>query len=137
MPAAGWYLWRHARTDPEARLGAVWLLAMVVFLSCKSFKRTDYLLPAYPGAALLLGCAAERWYRQAQPPRRLAVAFGLAVALCAAGWVGYVEAVAPHLERERPDRRFAEEIRDHGTHDLMGEALSGADLRAILATRRR
>jgi 4-amino-4-deoxy-L-arabinose transferase-like glycosyltransferase len=111
LPLAGWYLWRHGRADPEARLGAAWLLAVVVFLSCMSFKRADYLLPAYPGAALVLGCAAERWYRRARRPRRLAVAFGLAAGICAAGWVGYVEALAPHLERERPDRRFAEEIR--------------------------
>jgi len=33
-------------------------------------------------------------------------------------------------------KRFAEEIRNDGTHDLMNEALPGADLRAILAERR-
>ena len=34
-------------------------------------------------------------------------------------------------------QRFAKEIRDDGTHDLVHEALSGADLRAILAGRRK
>ncbi len=63
LPLAGWYLWRFRGADAQARLGAAWLLAMLVFLSCMRFKRADYLLPAYPGAALLLGCAAERLYR--------------------------------------------------------------------------
>src|SRR5262249_49575453 len=55
LPAAGWYLW-HNRHDAEARFGLVWLLTMVVVLSCARFKRADYLLPAFPGAALFIGC---------------------------------------------------------------------------------
>jgi hypothetical protein len=61
-PAAWWFLKRGGwNTDPEARFGLVWLLGMVVLLSCARFKRADYLLPAYPGAALFLGCVLERW----------------------------------------------------------------------------
>src|SRR4029077_14922427 len=70
LPVADFICWRRGywRTDPEARLGMVWLLAVTLVLSCASFKRGDYLLPAYPGAALFLGCVfanEERRWREA------------------------------------------------------------------------
>src|SRR5262249_12184872 len=63
LPLAGWFLLRRGewRKDSEARFGAVWFIAMTLFLSFFEYKRADYLLPAYPGAALLLGCVVERW----------------------------------------------------------------------------
>jgi hypothetical protein len=108
LPAAGWHLWRRGRTDSEARFGAAWLLAVLLLLSCVRFKRADYLLPAYPGAALLLGCAAERWVRAAP---RLALGFGLTAAACAVGWLGFTLWASPAREHGRPDRRFAAEVR--------------------------
>ncbi len=51
----GWW-----RQDRDMRLGLVWFVVVVGGLSCASFKRGDYLLPAYPGAALFLGCVLER-----------------------------------------------------------------------------
>jgi 4-amino-4-deoxy-L-arabinose transferase-like glycosyltransferase len=61
-PAVWWFLSQGGwRTDPEARFGLIWLLGIVILLSCARFKRADYLLPAYPGAALFLGCVLERW----------------------------------------------------------------------------
>src|SRR5262249_6440258 len=50
------------KQDRLARLGLVWLLVMIAILSCSRFKRADYLLPAFPGAAIFLGSVAERWY---------------------------------------------------------------------------
>ncbi len=62
--AAGGLVFLHARRagDETRKLnfGVVWFLVIFGFLSCMSFKRADYLLPAYPGAALFLGCWAER-----------------------------------------------------------------------------
>jgi hypothetical protein len=55
---------RRWRGDADARFGLVWLVTMVAVLSLSRFKRADYLLPAYPGAAIFLGCALERWYSQ-------------------------------------------------------------------------
>jgi hypothetical protein len=110
LPVAAWSL-RGARRDPVARFGSAWLLAMVVFLSCMRFKRADYLLPAYPGAALLLGCAAEGWLRRPRIARGVAAVLVLVTAGCAAGWLGYLECAAPGREAGRPDRRFAEEVR--------------------------
>lgn len=106
LPVAAWSVWRLR--DAEARFAAAWLLAMVLLLSCMRFKRADYLLPAYPGAALVLGCAAESWLRRS---RAVAGALTVVTVACVAGWLGYLEYGAPGLESGRPDRRFAEEVR--------------------------
>jgi hypothetical protein len=113
LPAAGWWLWRRGgwRIDREARFGLAWSVAMIVVLSCVSFKRSDYLLPAYPGAALLLGCAGERWLLLSTNRRRLAIGFaGVAVA-CVMGWTVYLEAIMPKKDLQWEYRRFAAEIR--------------------------
>jgi hypothetical protein len=119
LPAAAWFLFRHGRwrMDPEARLGLAWLVALVLVLSCARFKRADYLLPAFPGAALFLGCAAERWYLgwKREAPGRLssvpAVACLVPLVLAALGWWVYLDHVLPRQEPEREQRRFAEEVR--------------------------
>jgi 4-amino-4-deoxy-L-arabinose transferase-like glycosyltransferase len=49
--------------DPLARFGLAWFIGVFTVLSCARFKRADYLLPAYPGAALFLGCVATRLAR--------------------------------------------------------------------------
>jgi hypothetical protein len=91
------------------RLGLVWFLVTVALLSCVRFKRADYLLPAYPGAALLLGCAAERcWLRF---PRLCRIGFGAVLAGCVAGWLIYVDHVLPAREAERDMTRFAAAVR--------------------------
>lgn len=112
LPAVAWSCWRGGpvRRDAEARFAAVWLVAILAFLSCMRFKRADYLLPAYPGAALLLGCTVEGWLRHARLARKLAVGLGVVVAACVAGWLGYLELLAPALDG---DRRFAEAVRRH------------------------
>jgi 4-amino-4-deoxy-L-arabinose transferase-like glycosyltransferase len=111
LPVAAWWLWRRGRADAEARFGAAWLLAVFALLSCMRFKRADYLLPAYPGAALLLGCAVEGWLREAQAARKLVAGFGVAVAGCVVGWLVYLEVLAP--DKGWPDRSFAEAVRRH------------------------
>jgi 4-amino-4-deoxy-L-arabinose transferase-like glycosyltransferase len=113
LPVAAWAFVRRGwwRDDPEARLGLTWLLAVTLLLSLARFKRADYLLPAFPGAALFLGCAAERWYRGAAHPRRLAAAFAALALACAASWGLYL---AHDLRRNEPARTsvpFAESVR--------------------------
>lgn len=110
---AGWFLARPGRwrLDPEARFGLVWLLSMGIFLSCMRFKRADYLLPAYPGAALLLGCVAERCWQTARFPRRLAAQASLLVVGCLASWWVYLDHVLPEGERQYEQRSFATAIR--------------------------
>ncbi len=69
LPRALWWFYRskETRQDDAASLGLVWFAAIVLFLSCMSFKRADYLLPAYPGLAIFLGVCAERWLRGSDP----------------------------------------------------------------------
>lgn len=112
--AAWWYFRRGGwQQDREARLGLVWLLTMVVLLSLTRFKRADYLLPAYPGAALLLGCAAESWYRSTLQRLRWVGLFVLLVLGCGLGWWVYLAQVLPSQDVQREQRRFARLIRQH------------------------
>jgi 4-amino-4-deoxy-L-arabinose transferase-like glycosyltransferase len=123
LPPALWFFGRGGRwrDDPEARFGLTWLAAVLVLLSCMRFKRADYLLPAYPGAALFLGCVAERWYREktanrdpqtATRLRRLVLGPLFAVLGCAvAGWWFFLDVVRPGETAGRPQRQFAEAVR--------------------------
>jgi 4-amino-4-deoxy-L-arabinose transferase-like glycosyltransferase len=113
LPLAGWLAWRRGwwREDTEARFALVWLGSMLVLLSCARFKRADYLLPAFPGAALFLGTIGERYFLRALQPRRLALVFCLSVACCVVGWIIHVDRALPALEPTREHRRFAEAIR--------------------------
>lgn len=135
LVAAVWYYFRRGEGVPltpnpapprgegdnEARLGLVWLLSIFVFLSCMSFKRSDYLLPALPGAALFVGCTAEKWWlarRQAfgAPARRMRLmgvgllSVSLVIAL---SWMVFVDRVLPCYESQREQRSFAATIREH------------------------
>jgi 4-amino-4-deoxy-L-arabinose transferase-like glycosyltransferase len=102
---------RQWQRDAEARFALAWFGAIVLVLSCAGFKRADYLLPAYPGAALLVGCTAERWYRASKYPRRLVAGFALTILACAAGWWVYMDRILPAQETAREYQRFASEIR--------------------------
>jgi 4-amino-4-deoxy-L-arabinose transferase-like glycosyltransferase len=111
VPAAWWY-WRRGwlRRDPDARFGLTWLAAVVLVLSLSRFKRADYLLPAYPGAALFLACALRRWWRRA---RRAGAAWLVpAVAgLTVLGWAVRLGWLLPAQEAFRDYRAFAAEVR--------------------------
>jgi 4-amino-4-deoxy-L-arabinose transferase-like glycosyltransferase len=116
LPVAAWSVWR--RRDRDARFGAVWFLAMLALLSCMRFKRSDYLLPAFPGIAWMLGCVAEQWYL-AHTSRRLAAAFAAVVGLTASFWLGYITLLNPLVEDARTHRRFAEEVRRHTSRRVL------------------
>jgi 4-amino-4-deoxy-L-arabinose transferase-like glycosyltransferase len=102
----GWW-----REDAEARFGLIWLLTMTFVLSCSRFKRADYLLPAYPGAALFLGSVAERWYRGVSCQRLFAIGFGLLLGVVTLGWGIYLTWIRPEQGPGKEYRLFAEEIR--------------------------
>jgi 4-amino-4-deoxy-L-arabinose transferase-like glycosyltransferase len=115
LPVAVWYLWRRrdAWIDTEAKFGLAWLLTMAGVLSLFRFKRADYLLPAMPGAALFLGCVAERWYQSSLHRRRLSVGLATVLAGCLIGWWVYLDVLLPGKEPAREYKRFAAEIRRH------------------------
>jgi 4-amino-4-deoxy-L-arabinose transferase-like glycosyltransferase len=115
VPVAGWFIWRKGwwRNDPEIRFAAIWLLAILTVLSCVSFKRADYMLPAYPGAALLIGCVGDRFFESAVSRRKLAWSFGVATFGCVLGWIVYLHAVMPGKDRQLEYQTFASEIRHY------------------------
>jgi 4-amino-4-deoxy-L-arabinose transferase-like glycosyltransferase len=100
------------RQDRVFRFGVVWLVLMVVVLSAARFKRADYLLPAFPGAALALGCAAERW-RATRPAFRRSASWGFALLLAGAlaVWPIMWLVVEPAEAAKQEKRPFATAIR--------------------------
>lgn len=107
---------RHGRwkEDSLARFGLIWFASITLLLSLVRFKRADYLLPAYPGVALFLGCSIHRWVQEQWMPRRLAMgAVAAIVACCIGGWGYYVASVLPREEPVREMKTFAAEIRRH------------------------
>jgi hypothetical protein len=113
VPVAGWLAWRCGwwRDDHDLRFGAVWLATVLIVLSCVSFKRADYMLPEYPGAALFLGCVGERVYRSAVRRRRLALGFAGVALGCIAGWLVYMHGFLPAKDAQLECRTFATEVR--------------------------
>jgi Dolichyl-phosphate-mannose-protein mannosyltransferase len=113
LPPGVWLLLRRGwwHDDLEARFGLTWLIAMTFLLSCFRFKRADYLLPAYPGAALFLGSMAERFYREDKRSALLATGFSVSLSGLALGWWIYLSYSLPGQEPRLEFRRFAQEIR--------------------------
>jgi 4-amino-4-deoxy-L-arabinose transferase-like glycosyltransferase len=110
---ATWWLFRKAwKSDPLARFSWIWVTGIIAVLSCSSFKRADYLLPAFPGAALLLGCGLDRLLELRPSLLRHTVAAGLVSSLClVGGWFYYLSVTLPRAEPEREFRTFAATIR--------------------------
>jgi 4-amino-4-deoxy-L-arabinose transferase-like glycosyltransferase len=106
---SGWW-----RDDAALRFGVVWFAVMFAVLSTAKFKRADYLLPAFPGAAIALGCAAEGWLASRTNPRTVraakAAVAGLILAV-AAGWLVMIYHVEPSQQAREEKRAFAELIR--------------------------
>ena len=103
--------WRH---DPVARFALVCFLVMFGVMSTAHFKRADYLLPAYPFAAMALSCQAEAWLQTRTSGRSIRLAgwlFGGTLAAVAVGWVVMTSVVEPREEAKEEKRRFAEVIR--------------------------
>jgi 4-amino-4-deoxy-L-arabinose transferase-like glycosyltransferase len=117
LAGAVWLLYRRPqwRRDPLLVVGLAWWVAMGLLLSCLRFKRADYLLPAFPGAALVLGCLAERWCQQRRQlglslARPMLAAALVVSAVCLAWWI-FLDHLLPRLEPAREQRRFAAAVR--------------------------
>jgi 4-amino-4-deoxy-L-arabinose transferase-like glycosyltransferase len=113
---AAWFTFRArgATEDPVARLGVTWLFTILFLLSLSKFKRADYLLPAYPGVAVWLGCVGERLYQRWRLPNRarwLALGACGAMAAIVAGWALFLNVTVPQLDAEREKHSFAAAIR--------------------------
>ncbi|MFN4258808.1 MAG: ArnT family glycosyltransferase [Gemmataceae bacterium] len=113
LAGAAWWGWRRKgfARDPEARFGLLWAASMVLLLSLMRFKRADYLLPAFPGLALFLGCAADQLFATKAQRRRGAWGLAGVIVACLVGWWAYVVHYLPRLEPQREHRAFAAAIR--------------------------
>ncbi len=116
-PLAVWAMrsgvWKQ---DRLFRFGVVWVVVMVAVLSAAKFKRADYLLPAFPGAAIALGCAAERWLASRERTRSVKLAkwaFGVLATVAVAVWPVMWFAVEPAEAARQEKRPFAAAIRAH------------------------
>jgi 4-amino-4-deoxy-L-arabinose transferase-like glycosyltransferase len=104
------------REDRDARFGLAWFVGMTLVLSLARYKRADYLVPAYPGAALFLGCVIVRWgrglsLRFARPVNQFVFTGVLVVA--AFIWWFRVEFILPRSEPMLEQRTFAALIRKY------------------------
>jgi 4-amino-4-deoxy-L-arabinose transferase-like glycosyltransferase len=115
LPPAVWWSYRRGvwRSDADARFGLVWFVGVILVLSCSRFKRADYLLPAYPGAAVFLGCIAQHWLSELAPKRRRFAVASLAglAGIMVVVWLIRVEWQLPARESYRDYRAFAAHIR--------------------------
>ncbi len=121
FPLACWHYFRRKlwKEDRLAHFGLLWFISMLVLLSCVRFKRADYLLPAYPGFALFLGCVWRGRSVFCDPISRhqqLASCAWLAIVIaCVVGWGMFVAWILPAQETHRPTERFAQAIRRQTT----------------------
>jgi 4-amino-4-deoxy-L-arabinose transferase-like glycosyltransferase len=105
---------RWLQVDSWARLGAIWLITVTALLSLSRFKRADYLLPAYPGLAILLGCLGERACFAVDSScraRRLRWAVLSTCVTAVAIWAVLIHTVIAGLDSERSKQQFAVDIR--------------------------
>jgi len=117
------------RDDGERRLNRlawVWLVGIVVFFSLSASKRSPYILPAAPAAAILASAVYERWADGRLDRRRRALALALVLAL------GLVLLVGAAVAAAMLDRRLSSppELRRAG---VIGATLLAAGGLAIVA----
>lgn len=106
------HLWRE---DPLLRLAAAGFAAVFLLLSSAQFKRADYLLPAYPFAAMFIGCTVERWLKD-QPPllqSRMRLVFHGLWTLMLCGWSYQIGWVEPRRQQGENRAAFAALVRLH------------------------
>ena len=104
--------------------GLIWFLVMFLILSMVSYKRADYLLPAYPGAALFLAVLLSDMLKAFIEKDFLTIKMFLAsivVLLVASmvGWIWFVDLYLPKLEPMREMVSAAKIIRKSTGENLL------------------
>ena len=110
------FVWRRSgASDPESRFGIIWFLTILALLSISRFKRADYLTPAYPGAAIFLGCMAERWYSAASARKQRVGKILLVLCLigCQAGWIVFERTFNVREGARREQSGMAKRVREY------------------------
>jgi len=115
LPIAVIGVYRKQITSPLAWLGLTWFAGILGVMSVMQYKRADYLLPAYPGLALLIGISMDVWWSQLSEQRvgvfkRMAVGGLVCIAL---GWFTYIQWIMPMWEAQRAMKPFAQVVRGY------------------------
>lgn len=100
--------------DPIFRFGLVSFAVIFSVLSTAHFKRADYLLPAFPFAAMAIGAGVERWLGSrglASSARLGQWLFGGAIGVAVICWLMMTFVVEPREQRKEEKRAFAAMIR--------------------------
>jgi 4-amino-4-deoxy-L-arabinose transferase-like glycosyltransferase len=113
------YAWRSGlwKQDHLWQLGMAGFAGILLLLSSAQFKRADYLLPAYPFAALAIGCTAQHWLRhhelryQPRCPHAAVLVFHTAWIATALGWIVYIGWIEPRQHKQADYASFAAAIR--------------------------
>jgi len=113
--AAGWHVWRRGLwwNDADLRFGAAWAAAVTLVLTLSHFKRADYLIPGYAGAAMAFGCVAEQFYMSLSPERRSKAGRWAAFSLVGvvASYVSIQAILIPRWDRQCERRTAAAVVR--------------------------
>ncbi len=101
-----------------------WFLVMILILSLVSYKRADYLLPAYPGAAIFLGVLMADGFKLCLSKKLLTIKMFLPaqIALLTVsilGWIWFVDFHLPRLEPYREMKSAAKIIREKTPANLL------------------
>lgn len=110
---SGWW-----RCDVDLRYGAAWAIGITGLLTLSQFKRADYLIPAYAGAAIGLGCVAERAYLTISIERRNPVLRWAATAFAGVvvAYVALEVTLVPRWNRQWERQTDAAAVRQHVHH---------------------
>lgn len=104
--------------------GLIWFFTMFLILSLVSYKRADYLLPAYPGAALFLAVFLSDALKVCLSKEFLTIRMfftSILVLLVGStmGWVWFVDFYLPKLEPMREMKSAAKIIRKRTGENLL------------------
>jgi len=104
--------------------GLIWFFVMFSILSMVSYKRADYLLPAFPGAALFLGILLSDALKVCLAKEFLTIkmffaSIAILLVVSTIGWIWFVDFYLPKLEPMREMKSAAKIIRQSTSERLL------------------
>jgi 4-amino-4-deoxy-L-arabinose transferase-like glycosyltransferase len=101
------------KTDYILRFSLICFLSMLTLLSISNFKRADYLLPAYPFAAIFMGCILQNWRNNQNVKicNCLKQLFHILWIVTLIGWFIMVAVTKTSTSAQSEQSRFAERVR--------------------------
>lgn len=101
------------KTDHILRFSLICFISILSLLSISNFKRSDYLLPAYPFAAIFMGCIIQNWWNNRNLDMRnhlVKLFHGLWITTMI-GWIIMIAVVEPYTNTQNEQSQFAARVR--------------------------